>query len=702
MRIQSLCRTSRVVVWTLAVVISTATTGAQQPTASRAYSSGELRSILENQPDFTADGIASDLKRTREVTTGRVARRGNLYRVDPGEAIFPLDEESGFELVKPGSYGVVRFTPDLEKSTALIVQPKDRRYYEVSSDDDDFMEVFGLMVMHPHVMLLISAVADPKKSELQYLGEEKIDGHPCVKFGTSSASGSERTTYFAARDLKNLVIRIEWVTPGDGNFIELFPTEGATTLRNVKIGAAPELFTIPKGFVKADRARELTEKETRRQAALHAADAAPRFRGVTIDPPVVRPGKTARLTAVFGVLSMDMTLSYTWKPDAGRIAGTGSEVEFDATGLAEGEYGVSFEAKDNFGHPPFVGRVLVKVRSADHDLSAVQTPFPSARFEQVFCAVDDRAGGWFVGGARKGDSGAGAQSIVHLLPDGSLDATFVADTGMSRVSSLALGDRVLYAGGPAYKGSGVVAIDVTSGARLPWDPNIDGFVETIALSGRTLYVGGELHSVGGVSRPNLAAIDVATAKVLPWNPAPDVRVEKLVVADTRLFVLGGFGEIAGENRMAMAAFDVSTGKLLDFESPMYPEPSAISVRGNVVYYIGGTGVGALDITTGRPLQWNPTVGGYGLAIAATDDTVYIAGDFTTVNGVGRARIAAIDIKSGAATDWDPEADSHSWVVIPSGNRIFVGGNFETIGRQRRSKFALLDARTGDALPGPAK
>ncbi|HQR39787.1 MAG TPA: hypothetical protein PLF26_15475, partial [Blastocatellia bacterium] len=62
MKIPSLSRTLRVVGWVLAVAMSTASTGAQQPTASRAYSSDELRSILENQPDFTADGIASDLK----------------------------------------------------------------------------------------------------------------------------------------------------------------------------------------------------------------------------------------------------------------------------------------------------------------------------------------------------------------------------------------------------------------------------------------------------------------------------------------------------------------------------------------------------------------------------------------------------------------------------------------------------------------
>ena len=148
MRIQSLCRTSRVVVWTLAVVISTATTGAQQPTASRAYSSGELRSILENQPDFTADGIASDLK--------------------------------------------------------------------------------------------------------------------------------------------NLVIRIESVIPGDGSLIELFPAEGVTMLRNVKLGAAAELFAVPKGFVKADRAGELSKKETQRQKRLHSADGAPQLSGVTVEPPVVR------------------------------------------------------------------------------------------------------------------------------------------------------------------------------------------------------------------------------------------------------------------------------------------------------------------------------------------------------------------------------------------------------------------------------
>ena len=115
------------------LAVMTVSAGGQQPAASNhPLSPAELQAILEHQPDFTADAIVADPHGSREVRTGRVARRDDLYRFDPNEAILRHGEHTPFELVGPGTYCVMRLKPSFERVTALLVQPKERRYYEIN------------------------------------------------------------------------------------------------------------------------------------------------------------------------------------------------------------------------------------------------------------------------------------------------------------------------------------------------------------------------------------------------------------------------------------------------------------------------------------------------------------------------------------------------------------------------------------------
>jgi hypothetical protein len=46
-------------------------------------------------------------------------------------------------------------------------------------------------------------------------------------------------------------------------------------------------------------------------------------------------------------------------------------------------------------------------------------------------------------------------------------------------------------------------------------------VQALAVSGSTVYVGGQFNSIGGQSRSNIAALDVTTGLVTAWNPGAD-------------------------------------------------------------------------------------------------------------------------------------------------------------------------------------
>lgn len=109
---------------------------------------------------------------------------------------------------------------------------------------------------------------------------------------------------------------------------------------------------------------------------------------------------------------------------------------------------------------------------------------------------------------------------------------------------------------------------------------------------------------------------------------------------------------------------------------------------------------AVDESTGAfDPSFRPVVNGEVLAIEAGDTagTVFIAGKFTSVNGVPRARLAKLRIRDGSlVTNFAPAPNLSVKTMDRFGDRLFVGGDFTVIGGQPRSRLAELSARTGKA------
>ena len=77
------------------------------------------------------------------------------------------------------------------------------------------------------------------------------------------------------------------------------------------------------------------------------------------------------------------------------------------------------------------------------------------------------------------------------------------------------------------------------------------------------------------------------------------------------------------------------------------------------------------------------------------NAVYIGGKFTTVDGVTRNNVAALDRTTGALLSWNPSASSWVHTVAVSGTSVFLGGRFTTVGGLSRIEVAKVrtDARS---------
>jgi hypothetical protein len=115
------------------------------------------------------------------------------------------------------------------------------------------------------------------------------------------------------------------------------------------------------------------------------------------------------------------------------------------------------------------------------------------------------------------------------------------------------------------------------------------------------------------------------------------------------------------------------------------------VSGSTLYVVGDftsidsqprSRIAALDAITGQVGSWNPNAmsnDSFGVgSVAVAGTTVYVAGTFTTLGGQPRVGLAALDATTALATSWNPgPAQSVSCLEL-SGGTVYVGGNFTSL------------------------
>lgn len=246
-------------------------------------------------------------------------------------------------------------------------------------------------------------------------------------------------------------------------------------------------------------------------------------------------------------------------------------------------------------------------------------------------------------------------------------------------------------------------------------------VLAMAVSGTTMYIGGSFSSINGVARKNLAAIDLSTGAVLPWNPGAsgttttafdDTRVNAIVLKDNSVYVAGIFLNVAGQPRKGLAAIDASSGAATswnpgvgdavgmdEYVLSMDVHENLLYVSGNFTTLAGASReyLGALDLTTGALANWHPKMTDEVRKVRVSGNTAYILGDFSGgVNGVARDYgIAGVDINTGSATSFNPQFNgSIAADFALTETDLFVGGYFSEADNEPRPGLAAFSLETG--------
>jgi hypothetical protein len=299
-----------------------------------------------------------------------------------------------------------------------------------------------------------------------------------------------------------------------------------------------------------------------------------------------------------------------------------------------------------------------------------------------------------------------AMAVVAVLATGAVvapaaEAALVHSTPVptyqtnGRVNAIVIQNGVIYIGGrftavrPAGSSSGsvtrnhVAAFSQATGQLLPWDPNANGTVQALAAGGGRVYLGGSFSNVGGTSRTRLAAVDATTGAVVPgFNPRPDAAVNSLAVSGSTLYAGGSFLNVSGTPRANLAAVNATTGALSATWAPaaddvvkavdMAADGSRVYVAGSftTINGVSHRHVAALDPASGAPVASFS----HGLAYAVVDMAVDASGVFIAGAG-GGGNFADLNLTTGS-TVWQGGTDGNVQAIATLDGVVYVGGHYD--------------------------
>ena len=283
------------------------------------------------------------------------------------------------------------------------------------------------------------------------------------------------------------------------------------------------------------------------------------------------------------------------------------------------------------------------------------------------------------------------------------------------VNAVAVYGSTVYAGGEFCEVNGgatdryyLAAFNNSDGTATAWDPDPSDYINALAFSddGSTIYAGGDFTTVndGGtqLDRNYLAAFNNTDGTGTAWDPDVDSPVNTLALSGSTVYAGGEFTTVnqggTPLTRNYIAAFNDSDGTATAWDPDVEDYVHALALSGSTVYAGGEfTAVNqgstplarnrfaAFNNTDGTATAWDPDVDDWGQALAVSGDgsTIYAGGDFSTVNQGGtplaRGSLAAFNNSDGTANSWDPDASDYVYTLAFHGSTLYAGGYFEYFG-----------------------
>ena len=283
--------------------------------------------------------------------------------------------------------------------------------------------------------------------------------------------------------------------------------------------------------------------------------------------------------------------------------------------------------------------------------------------------------------------------------DGKVDATFNPGTdGRVRAVEASQDGSVIFLGGTFTTAGGephanLAAVDATTGQPIAgWSADTVGsnpVVNSLAVFGNRLYVGGSFAGIDGTTRKRLVVLDATTGDLISaFKPAPNSGISEVVVSPdgSTVFASGYFTSLGGQPRLYAGGVDATTGTANAW-NPTGSGGATITIAltpdGSRVFYgTSNNTVFAYDWATSNSPVWSKKMSGNTQAMVVTEDEMWIGGHFSQSidDHESHPFIASINPSNGALNSWNPRCAGGKmgvWALDHDGTHLHVGGVFST-------------------------
>lgn len=408
---------------------------------------------------------------------------------------------------------------------------------------------------------------------------------------------------------------------------------------------------------------------------------------------------------------------------------TGAVLPFDLGIVGDAVYALHVSGADLYVGGSFTsvgGMGRADIARVDAVTGAVASWAPTLGASSSVHAIATAAGRVFFGGTFTTVNGQPRSSFAAVDSSGAL-LSFAPNPvgtggGQSFVTSIAVAGDTAYIGGGFTEASGVarpgvLALDLTSGAVLPWAPLTAGFVSALATVPDGVLIGGlNLTTPTNPAARQVIKAGFVTAATLPWQPGVGAYVLDIEVVGDRVALAGYFSTHRATPARSLVGFNVVTGALVAMPG-VDGFVGALATRGSILF-VGGfftkigveprSNLGAIETDTGQVLPFAPSLVSTSVfpqvtALNVVANALYVGGGFDLANGLPRVSLAALDATSGATLSWTPGAlagDSSrgvSSIAVASG-RVWFGGRFTAVGGVARSGMAVVSEASGALDP----
>lgn len=235
----------------------------------------------------------------------------------------------------------------------------------------------------------------------------------------------------------------------------------------------------------------------------------------------------------------------------------------------------------------------------------------------------------------------------------------------------------------------------------------DGYIYVGGHFDQVKYDGGNLYYRNNLLRFN----NDATCSLDSWDPNPNGTVYSIEISGENLFIGGGFSTVGDESRSEFAKLSSSDGSVdancnPNFWTDEYENTSTVyAINADSEYiYVGGSfdKYGGIEGTTRNEIarlnnniectldDWNPGLSNTYMpprtsSMLTSESDIFIGGIFDLVGDSDRNGLAILNSSTGIAGTWNPdiiydgEGSSAVDNMVFSNNYLIVGGYFTNVG-----------------------